>query len=89
MSCKYCENETNDFIEINDTFRYSGIEMSMNRQGMLRVRVDLGPSELHKNVFETEDIVNIKFCPFCGKKLKRRYQRNVKSTICQTMEGAK
>lgn len=70
MSCKYCENETNDFVEINDTFRYSGIEMSMNKQGMLRVRVNLGHSELHKNIFETEDIVNIKFCPFCGRKLR-------------------
>lgn len=39
MRCPYCETETNDFVPMNQTAEYSGIEMSVNRQGMLRVRV--------------------------------------------------
>lgn len=36
--CLYCENDTNDFVGLNQTVDYSGIEMSVNRQGCLRVR---------------------------------------------------
>lgn len=39
MKCPYCESGTNDFVPMNQTAEYSGIEMSVNRQGMLRVRV--------------------------------------------------
>lgn len=39
MRCSYCESETNDFVSMNQTVEYSGIEMAVNRQGMLRVRV--------------------------------------------------
>ena len=47
----------------NQTAEYSGIEMSVNRQGMLRVRVldDDGG-------FTTQDIVEIRSCPLCGKR---------------------
>ena len=37
MKCPYCESGTNDFVPMNQTAEYSGIEMSVNRQGMLRV----------------------------------------------------
>mgnify|MGYP000278859908 CR=1 FL=1 len=52
MKCPYCESGTNDFVPMNQTAEYSGIEMSVNRQGMLRVRVldDDGG-------FTTQDIV--------------------------------
>ena len=54
MKCPYCESGTNDFVPMNQTAEYSGIEMSVNRQGMLRVRVldDDGS-------FTTQDIVEI------------------------------
>lgn len=63
MRCPYCESETNDFVPMNQTVEYSGIEMSVNRQGMLRVRVldDDGG-------FTTQDIVEIRSCPLCGKR---------------------
>lgn len=36
MRCSYCESETNDFVPMNQTVEYGGIEMAVNRQGMLR-----------------------------------------------------
>lgn len=60
--CKYCQHENNDFVILNETTDYSGIEMALNRQGMLRVRYD------YSQVWFSEDIINVKFCPMCGKK---------------------
>lgn len=39
MSCPYCEAATNDFISINQTVEHSNIEVTVNKQGMLRARV--------------------------------------------------
>lgn len=61
--CIYCENENNDFVGLNDTTDYSGIEMSLNRQGIFRVRY-----YSESGCFFSEDAINIKFCPICGKK---------------------
>lgn len=63
MRKQNCESGTNDFVPMNQTAEYSGIEMSVNRQGMLRVRVldDDGG-------FTTQDIVEIRSCPLCGKR---------------------
>ena len=63
--CKYCKSR--DFTTLNKTIKYSGIEISLNDQGILRVRVsDLAPDW----TVNLQDIVNIKYCPFCGRKLK-------------------
>jgi hypothetical protein len=64
--CKYCKAENNDFVQLNDTVDYSGIEISLNRQGMLRVRY----YDVNDPDFVTQDIINIKYCPICGKHLK-------------------
>lgn len=64
--CPYCESETTDFIPMNQTAEYSSIEISLNRQGMLRVRV-LDEYE----GYETQDIVEVKYCPLCGKNFKK------------------
>lgn len=63
MKCPYCESGTNDFVPMNQTAEYSGIEMSVNRQGMLRVRVLDDDGD-----FTTQDIVEIRSCPLCGKR---------------------
>lgn len=62
--CKFCEADNNDFIIINDTRAYSGIEFAINRQGILRVRFYEDLSQ----IWFSEDIINIKHCPMCGKK---------------------
>lgn len=62
--CKYCEANNNDFVIINDTKEYSGIEMAINRQGMLRVRY-YTHNEIDR--FESQDILNVKHCPICGR----------------------
>jgi len=62
MKCPYCEQETNDFVVMNQTVEYSGIEISINRQGMLRVRVLANDGS-----FTTQDIVETHHCPLCGK----------------------
>ncbi len=41
----------------------NNLEMALNRQGMLRVRAGCTPN----GDFETEDIVNIRYCPLCGR----------------------
>ena len=64
-SCPYCDAKTNDFIPINHTVEYSGIEIALNRQGMLRVRV----YESGQETFTAQDIVEIKCCPNCGAKM--------------------
>ena len=66
VKCKYCEHENNDFIILNETIDYSGIEIALNRQGMLRVR-----HHVVGGVWFSEDIINVEFCPMCGRKLKR------------------
>ena len=63
--CPYCETDNNDFVMMNQTVEYSGIEMSINRQGMLRVRVYEDNNIL---LWDFEDIINIKYCPLCGRK---------------------
>ena len=63
--CPYCDAKTNDFIPINQTVEYSGIEIALNRQGMLRVRV----YESGQETFNAQDIVEIKYCPNCGAKM--------------------
>ena len=65
--CLYCEAKTNDFVPINQSVEYSGIEIALNRQGMLRVRV----YESGQETFTTQDIVEIKYCPNCGAKMDK------------------
>ena len=36
--CKYCESR--DFTPLNNTINYSGIEISLNNQGILRARAN-------------------------------------------------
>ena len=64
--CRYCQSEDNNFVTLNETVDYSGIEMALNRQGMLRVRYSDYPDDLP---WESEDILNVNFCPICGRKL--------------------
>lgn len=62
--CRYCNaNNCNDFIPINNTVEYSGIELAINRQGMLRARY----YDVNGDTFETQDIIKIKCCPMCGR----------------------
>ena len=66
MRCPYCESGTNGFVPMNQAVEYSGIEMAVNRQGMLRVRVldnDGG--------FTTQDIIEIRNYPLCGKRFMK------------------
>lgn len=63
--CKYCENKNNNFVILNETTDYSGIEMALNRQGVLRVRYYEDDSQ----IWFSEDMINIKFCPICGRKI--------------------
>lgn len=65
--CPYCEAETNDFVEINQYADYCGIEVSLNRQGLLRVRT----YNDERDSFDSQDVVEIKYCPLCGRPFKK------------------
>ena len=62
--CRYCESDTNDFVPISETAKYSNIEVSINRQGLLRIRTY---EDVWDTVFDLQDIIKIKFCPYCGR----------------------
>ena len=62
--CKFCEADNNDFVIMNDTTDYSGIEMAINCQGILRIRYYMCNGT---HIFESEDIAQIKYCPLCGR----------------------
>ena len=64
--CQFCQNDNNDFITLNQTMEYSGLEISMNRQGMFRVR---HYDQFDDSTFTTQDMLQFKFCPYCGKRL--------------------
>jgi hypothetical protein len=61
--CKYCE-DTSGFNALNDTVDYSGLEIAISTKGSLRVR-----NYNFKKTFESQDMVNINYCPMCGEKL--------------------
>lgn len=63
IKCDYCGGKDNSFVPMNQNKEYSGIEMALNRQGMLRVRAGCAQN----GDFETQDIVNIRYCPLCGR----------------------
>lgn len=65
--CEYCEHENNDFITLNATVDYSNIEMAINRQGVFRIRHYTDENQ----VWFSQDLININFCPVCGRKFKR------------------
>ena len=63
-NCPYCQSDPNMFITLNDcTVLYSGIDIAMNKQGMLRIRrLDSSGNLI------TQEIVDINYCPICGRK---------------------
>lgn len=67
MKCPYCESETNDFTTMNQTVDYDGIEIAVNRQGMLRVRAFDSGSLIN------QDIVELRYCPSCGKQFIQKF----------------
>ena len=66
--CKCEQNRYGDFVVINGTKEYSGIEMAINCQGMLRVRYYMY-NDIDR--FESQDILNVKHCPLCGRKFNQ------------------
>ena len=61
-SCHFCGNHDNNFRTLNEeTAQYSFLQISMNCQGMLRVR-DLSPGG-------GQEVIHISYCPMCGEKL--------------------
>lgn len=62
--CEYCKSNT-EFIPLNTTTDYSGLEFALCGN-MLRVRYS---SNDYKH-FESQDIVIIKHCPMCGRRLE-------------------
>ena len=62
--CQYCMERNNDFVLLNNSNMYSGIDIEINRQGMLRVRV----FNDEMDGFVTQDILNVRYCPLCGRK---------------------
>lgn len=65
--CQYCDSNCNDFVVMNQTMEYSGIELAINRKGMLRARY----YDVNRDIFETQDIIEIKYCPLCGRKFNK------------------
>ena len=68
MSCNYCNSKY--FKQLNpDTVEYSGIEVCIDDEGTLRVRHY--DSDDNEKTFTTQEIINVNFCPMCGKEFRR------------------
>ena len=66
FTCPVCNCDSTDNIPLNDTTKYSGIEISLNKLGELRVRTYSDSSDY----WESQDIINLKYCPLCRRKYK-------------------
>lgn len=82
MPCPYCEDATNVFVDLNQTAEYSGVEMAINRQGMLRARV----YDDHGLLWQ--DIVSVKHCPMCGRRFTKPLFEEATSTAEITWRAA-
>lgn len=69
--CKYCE--TKEFKALNTTVDYSGLEITVSGRGILRVR-----NYNFKELFDTQDAVNINYCPMCRKEVRRCLNTRIK-----------
>ena len=62
-----CGCLTEEYLPLTDV-RYSGVEVVLfTKLKFIRVRVYY--SEGAEGTFDTQDIVNIKYCPLCGREL--------------------
>ena len=62
--CKYCGDGEPSVLTSSE---YSGIELMLfPKLGYLRARVYLNSDE----IFDTQDVALIKYCPFCGRELE-------------------
>lgn len=62
--CGFCK-KSDSFIPLTEATEYSGIEIAICGKGMLRARYY---AEGTCN-FDGQDVVNINFCPICGRRL--------------------
>lgn len=65
-ACCVCQGDDNGFVPLNNTVDYSTIEIAISKAGMLRARHF---PDGYNGLFDGQDIVNIKFCPECGRRL--------------------
>jgi hypothetical protein len=57
-----------EYLSLNDP-HYSGIEMVLfPRSKMIRTRV-YWTQDIEHGIFDTQDVVNVKYCPLCGREL--------------------
>ena len=63
--CPICDMGCEHFVTINETVDYSGIAIAIHPSGVLRVR------SYHENTMYA-DIININYCPICGKRLREK-----------------
>lgn len=75
-NCKFCGGNDNAFHVINgETVAYSGIEIAINRQGMLRVRTYDDYNNRTALPKSTEIVMTVA-CPNCGAKMDGERREN-------------
>ena len=63
-----CGCETEEYVPLTDA-RYSGVETVLfPKLKFIRTRVYL-VQDLEYGIFDTQDVINIKYCPLCGRRL--------------------
>lgn len=63
-----CGCLTEEYLPLTDA-RYSGIEMALfPKSKMMRTRV-YWTQDIEYGIFDTQDVINIEYCPLCGRKL--------------------
>lgn len=63
-----CGCETTEYLPLTDV-RYSGVEAVLfPKLKFIRTRV-YWTQDPEYGVFDTQDVVNVEYCPLCGRKL--------------------
>lgn len=70
--CRYCEPKPDGVVYVMNDPEYSGIELSMHHAGELRVRY----SEEGSDTYEAQEIIQMNYCPMCGRRLNTGSIRN-------------
>lgn len=63
-----CGCETTEYLPLTDA-RYSGVETVLFPKLKFIRTIVYWTQDPECGVFDTQDITNIKYCPFCGRRL--------------------
>ena len=78
--CRVCGHASPEFVKLNSTMDCSDIEISVSSIGLLRARNfrgSINPTNNPNLPTFNQDVVEINFCPICGRQFMHRSNTNI------------